>query len=62
MAYEHADFGRHDPFGIRAIGSVGNTRHTITGPTPNGATGRPQLSVVPVQPERLEVASTTTDD
>jgi WhiB family redox-sensing transcriptional regulator len=62
MAYEHADFDRYDPFGSRALGSVGNTRHTITGPTPNGAARRPQLSLVPDQSERLEVAPATTDD
>ena len=62
MAYEQVDFGHEDRFGNRILGSVGDTRHTITGPTPIGAPGRPQLSLVPEQPERYEVAPATTDD
>ena len=61
MAFEHADFGRPTPFDNRVIGSVGDTRHTITGPTPIGTPGRPQLSLVPDQPERYEVPPATSD-
>jgi WhiB family redox-sensing transcriptional regulator len=62
MAYEQADPGHHDRFDIRILDSVGDTRHTITGPTPIEALGRPQLSLVPVQPERYEVAPATIED
>ena len=58
MAYEQVDFGRHDRFDNRILGSVGDTRHTITGPTSIGAPARPQLSLVP---ERIEVAPATID-
>ena len=47
MAYEQVDFGRQDRFDNRILGSVGDTRHTITGPTPIGGPLRPQLSLVP---------------
>ena len=46
MSFEHIDFGHAAQF-------------DNTGPTPIGATGRPQLSLVP---ERIEVAPATTDD
>jgi WhiB family redox-sensing transcriptional regulator len=59
LSYEHVDFERHARFDSRIIGSVGNTRHTITGPTPIGASGRPQLSVVS---DQIDVGSATTDD
>ena len=36
MAYEQVDFGREDRLDNRILGSVGDTRHTITGPTPIG--------------------------
>ena len=62
MAYEQVDFGHEDRFDNRILGSVGNTRHTITGPTSIGIPGRPQLSLVREQPERYEVAPATTDD
>jgi WhiB family redox-sensing transcriptional regulator len=62
MAFEQADFGRQDRFDNRILGSVGDTRHTITGPTTSGAPLRPQLSLVPAEPERYEVAPATTDD
>ena len=62
MAYEQVDFGRQDRFDNRILGSVGDTRHTITGPTPTGTPARPQLSLVAVEPERYEVAPATTDD
>jgi WhiB family redox-sensing transcriptional regulator len=65
MSYEQVDFGHHDRFDNRILGSVGNTRHTITGPTPLGAAGRPQLSLVPDQsdrPDPYEVAPATIDD
>ena len=62
MSYEQVDFGRTDRFDNRILGSVGDTRHTITGPTTIGAPTRPQLSLVPEQPERYEVAPATTDD
>ena len=59
MSFEHVDFDRQARFDNRMLGSVGDTRHTITGQTPIGATGRPQLSLVP---ESIEVAPATTDD
>ena len=62
MSFEQADFGRQDRFDNRILGSVGDTRHTITGPTTSGAPARPQLSLVPAEPERYEVAPATTDD
>jgi len=62
MAYEQVDSGHHDRFDNRILGSVGDTRHTITGPTPTGAPARPQLSLVTAEPERYEVAPATTDD
>jgi len=62
MSYEQVDFDRHDQFGNRILGSVGDTRHTITGPTPIGGPVRPQLSLVPEHPERYEVAPATADE
>jgi WhiB family transcriptional regulator, redox-sensing transcriptional regulator len=62
MAFEHVDFDRSDRFENRLLGSVGNAPHTHTGPTPIGATGRPQLSLVPDQPDRYEVDPATSDD
>jgi WhiB family transcriptional regulator, redox-sensing transcriptional regulator len=62
MAYEHADFDRSAQFDNRLLGSVGGAPHTHTGPTPIGATGRPQLSLVPERPDRIEVAPATTDE
>ena len=59
MSFEHIDFGHAAQFDNRMLGSVGRAPHTNTGPTPIGATGRPQLSLVP---ERIEVAPATTDD
>jgi WhiB family transcriptional regulator, redox-sensing transcriptional regulator len=62
MSFEQVDSGHHDRFDNRILGSVGDTRHTITGPTPIGGPVRPQLSLVPEQPERYEVAPATTDE
>ena len=62
MAFEQLDSGHHDRFGNRILGSVGDTRHTITGPTTIGTPNRPQLSLVPEQPERYEVAPATIED
>jgi WhiB family transcriptional regulator, redox-sensing transcriptional regulator len=59
MSYEHVDFGRQTQIDTRALGSVGSTPHTNTGPTPIGETARPRLSLVP---ETIEVAPATTDD
>ncbi len=59
MSFEHIDFGHSARFDNRLLGSVGSAPHTNTGPAPIGATGRPQLSLVP---ERIEVAPATTDD
>lgn len=62
MAFEQVDSGHHDRFDNRILGSVGDTRHTITGPTSIGGPVRPQLSLVPEQPEKFEVASATIED
>jgi WhiB family redox-sensing transcriptional regulator len=62
MTYEQVDFNHHDRFDNRILGSVGDTRHTITGPAPIAAAGRPQLSLVPERTDRFEVAPATTDD
>jgi WhiB family transcriptional regulator, redox-sensing transcriptional regulator len=62
MSYEQADFGHHDRFESRMLGSVGNIPHTNTGPAPIGSLGRPQLSLVPDRPELDLVAPATTDD
>jgi WhiB family transcriptional regulator, redox-sensing transcriptional regulator len=58
MAFEHLDFDREARFENRPIGPVGSAPHTHTGPTPIGAAGRPQLSLVP---DRIEVAPATID-
>jgi WhiB family transcriptional regulator, redox-sensing transcriptional regulator len=47
MSFEHSDFDHVAPFDSRLFGSVGNTRHTITGPVPIETPRRPQLSLVP---------------
>ncbi len=47
MAFEQADFGDLIRFDNRLLGSVGSAPHIQTGPTPSGANGRPQLSLVP---------------
>ena len=62
MAYEHADFNRPAQFDNRLLGSVGSAPHTHTGPTPIGAAGRPQLSLVPERLDRVDVAPAITDD
>ena len=62
MAYEHADFNRPAQFDNRLLGSVGSAPHTHTGPTPIGVAGRPQLSLVPERPDRVDVAPAITDD
>jgi hypothetical protein len=62
MSFEQVDHGQHDRFDNRILGSVGDTRHTITGPTPIGTPARPQLSLVPAQTERYEVAPATIED
>ena len=62
MAFEQVDSGHHDRFDNRILGSVGDTRHTITGPTTIGTPARPQLSLVPEQAERYEVAPATIED
>jgi WhiB family redox-sensing transcriptional regulator len=62
MAYEQVDFGRQDRFDNRILGSVGDTRHTITGPATIGTPARPQLSLVPDTPDRYDVASATIEE
>jgi len=62
MAFEQVDSSHDDRFDNRILGSVGDTRHTITGPTTIGTPNRPQLSLVPEQPERYEVAPATIED
>ena len=54
MSYEHVDFDRVIRFDNRMLGSIGNEPHTNTGPAQNGTIGRPQLSVVPDQPNILD--------
>jgi len=62
MAFEQVDSNHQDRFDNRILGSVGDTRHTITGPTPIGVPVRPQLSLVPDSPERYDVDPATTED
>jgi WhiB family redox-sensing transcriptional regulator len=62
MSYEQVDFGQSARFEHRMLGSVGNAPHTHTGPTPIGVTGRPQLSLVPDQPERYDADPLTPED
>lgn len=59
MSYESGDFDRVVRFDSRLLGSVDNAPHINTGPTPMGATGRPQLSLVP---DQIDVAPATEDD
>jgi WhiB family redox-sensing transcriptional regulator len=54
MSYEHVDFDRVIRFDNRMLGSIGNEPHTNTEPAQNGTIGRPQLSVVPDQPNILD--------
>jgi WhiB family transcriptional regulator, redox-sensing transcriptional regulator len=61
MAYEHADFDRPTHFDNRVLGSVGSAPHAHAGPTQIGVTRRPQLSLVPERPDRIEVAPATTE-
>jgi WhiB family redox-sensing transcriptional regulator len=62
MSFEQVDFGSQERFEHRVLGSVGNAPHTHTGPTPTGTNGRPQLSLVPDQPERYELTPATSED
>lgn len=59
MSYESGDFDRVVRFDSRLLGSVDNAPHINTGPTPMGAAGRPQLSLVP---DQIDVAPATEDD
>ncbi|WP_019971360.1 WhiB family transcriptional regulator [Mycobacterium sp. 141] len=59
MSYESGDFDRVVRFDNRLLGSVDNAPHINAGPTPMGATGRPQLSLVP---DQIDVAPATEDD
>jgi WhiB family transcriptional regulator, redox-sensing transcriptional regulator len=66
MAFEQFDFGRHDGFDNRILGSIGDVCHTITGPitgpSPISSIGRPQLSLVPEQSETYEIDPATADE
>ena len=62
MSYEQVDFDRSARFEGRMLGSVGSAPHTHTGPIPMGTPNRPQLSLVPEQTERFEVAPATIED
>ncbi|MDH6196772.1 WhiB family redox-sensing transcriptional regulator [Mycobacterium frederiksbergense] len=58
MSYESFDFDRVVRFdGL--LGSVDSAPHINIGPTPMGATGRPQLSLVP---DQIDVDPETEDD
>ena len=59
MSYESGDFDRVVRFDSRLLGSVDNAPHINVGPTPMGATGRPQLSLVP---DQIDVDPATEDD
>ncbi|WP_410506894.1 WhiB family transcriptional regulator [[Mycobacterium] appelbergii] len=59
MSYESGDFDRVVRFDNWMAGSVDNAPHINTGPTPMGAAGRPQLSLVP---EQIDVAPATEED
>jgi WhiB family redox-sensing transcriptional regulator len=59
MSYESGDFDRVVRFDNRLLGSVDHAPHINTGPTPMGATGRPQLSLVP---DSFDVDPATEDD
>ena len=62
MSFEQVDFDHYSRFDNRMLGSVGNSPHTNTGPSPISAMGRPQLSLVPSRPELDAVAPATSDD
>ncbi|WP_448461405.1 WhiB family transcriptional regulator [Mycolicibacterium sp. XJ870] len=59
MSYESGDLDRVVRFDSRLLGSVDNAPHINTGPTPMGATGRPQLSLVP---DEFDVAPATDEE
>jgi WhiB family transcriptional regulator, redox-sensing transcriptional regulator len=59
MSYERSDFDRVVRFDNRLLGSADSAPHTNTGPTPLGAVGRPQLSLVP---DRIDVDPATAED
>ena len=59
MSYEYGNLDRVARFDDRLLGSMGTAPHISTGSTPIGATGRPQLSLVPNQ---IDVAPATGDD
>jgi WhiB family redox-sensing transcriptional regulator len=59
MSYESGDFDRVVRFDSRLFGSIDSAPHINTGPTPMGATGRPQLSLVP---DQFDLAPETEDD
>ena len=62
MAYEQADFGDAAPFDSRLLGSVGSAPHIQTGPMPMAGSGRPNLSLVPLVPDHIEVDQETLED
>lgn len=62
MSFEQINFGHSAEFDHRMLGSVGSAPHTHTGPTPIGVAGRPQLSLVPDQPDAFEVGPATPDE
>ena len=62
MAYEQADFGDAAPFDSRLLGSVGSAPHIQTGPMPTAGSGRPNLSLVPLAPDHIEVDQETLED
>ena len=62
MASAHADFGHAAPFDSRLLGSVGSAPHIQTGPMPMAGSGRPNLSLVPVVPDHIEVDQETLED
>ncbi|AKS35399.1 transcriptional regulator WhiB2 [Mycolicibacterium goodii] len=59
MSYESGDFDRVVRFDGRLFGSVDHAPHIDTGSTPTGASGRPQLSLVP---DSFDVAPEPEDD
>lgn len=59
MSYESGDFDRVVRFDGRLLGSVESAPHINSGPTPMGAMGRPQLSLVS---EQFDVAPETEED
>src|ERR1700760_655184 len=62
MSYEQVDFDHYSRFDNRMLGSVGNTPHPNTRPSPLSALGRPQLSLAPDRPELDVVGPATPDD